>query len=184
MVSDVKGSPLQEGSENSLKRRLRRYLTRDLFYAGLLAFVLLAGLSIAGIPPLRHRLTSRVFTLRAALVGEKKPLSAQVGQNPEPLPPEFSGRLLPRRALYNCPRCNGYLRPTKALPLRPPAPIARSALLVFCILPGKWPEAKLLKRTTVRRRTQKRHNPQPKVRQDPSSNIRKGKWSSKLMICC
>ena len=64
-------------------------MTRDLFYAGLLAFVLLAGLSIAGIPPLRHRLTSRVFTLRAALVGEKKPLSAQVGQNPEPLPPEF-----------------------------------------------------------------------------------------------
>jgi hypothetical protein len=80
---------MPEGSENNLMRRLRRHLTRDLFYAALAAFVLLAGLSIGAIPPLRHRLTSRVFTLGAALVGEKRPLSAQVGQNLEPLPPEF-----------------------------------------------------------------------------------------------
>jgi len=52
-------------------------------------FVLVVSLSIAAIPFLRHRLTSRVVTLRAAIVGEKKPLSAQVGQNQEPLPPEF-----------------------------------------------------------------------------------------------
>jgi hypothetical protein len=89
VVSDVNGSQLPEGSETSLKQRVRSYLTRDMFYASLLVFVLVAGLSITVIPPLRHRLTSRVLTLRAAIIGEKKPLSAQVGQAQEPLPPEF-----------------------------------------------------------------------------------------------
>jgi hypothetical protein len=89
VVSDVNGSQLPEGSETSLKRRVRFYLTREMFYVSLLAFALVAGLSMAAIPSLRHRLTARVVTLRAAIVGEKKPLSAQVGQVQEPLPPEF-----------------------------------------------------------------------------------------------
>jgi hypothetical protein len=85
----VNGSQLPEGSETSMKRPVRSYLTRDTFYVSLLAFVLVAGISMTAIPSLRHRLTARVFALRAAIIGEKKPLSAQVGQVQEPLPPEF-----------------------------------------------------------------------------------------------
>ena len=137
MVSDVKGSPMAEGSENSLKRRLRRYMTRDLFYMVLAAFVLLAGFSIGAIPSLRHKLTARVFTLRAALVGEKKPLSAQVGQNPEPLPPEFQRPAPPEQRPIQLPPLERIFTAEKHAPAQSsssPSPISSPRILH---IPGK-----------------------------------------------
>jgi hypothetical protein len=122
VVPDVNGSQVPEGSKTGLKRRLRSFLTRDMFYACLLVFVLVAGLSITVIPPLRHRLASRASALRAALVGEKKPLSAQVGQNPEPLPPEFQRPAPPAERALQLPPLDRIFTAEKGKYMRPSSP--------------------------------------------------------------
>jgi len=56
---------------------------------GLLLFVVIAGLPIIGVPSLRSRLSTRVLALKAAMAGEKKPTSLQVGANQQPFPAEY-----------------------------------------------------------------------------------------------
>jgi len=66
------------------------YETRKRVYGGLLIFVAVVCVTILAVPALRNRLTGRVHTLRAAIAGESRPLVIQVGENHEPLPPEFT----------------------------------------------------------------------------------------------
>jgi len=58
--------------------------------------VFAAGLSMAGLAPLRNRLLARVATLRAAVVGKAGPVNMPVGKYQEPLPSELEQALQPR----------------------------------------------------------------------------------------
>ena len=75
----------------------RFYQTRFKIMVGLGGFILLVGLPLVGIPKLRHRLHDRVQTLREALGGEPQPKSvtARVGENTTPFPPEFERKVEP-----------------------------------------------------------------------------------------
>jgi uncharacterized protein YjeT (DUF2065 family) len=75
------------GQESEGSRRLFGRI-----YLALLLFVVLAGLPMLAVPSLRHRLASRVRTLReAALSGGRavQPAMAMVGENTEPFPKEY-----------------------------------------------------------------------------------------------
>ena len=78
----------------SRRERLTRYhafLYR--IYFGLLLFVVVAGLPVVVIPSLRHRLATRVTTLREAWSGASRstipPIVAKVGENTEAFPKEY-----------------------------------------------------------------------------------------------
>lgn len=68
--------------------RFRLRLTRTRFYWGLVVFVVVAGLSVLGVPTLRHRLFERTMALKAAWSGDVRPATAHVG-DVEPLPEEY-----------------------------------------------------------------------------------------------
>jgi hypothetical protein len=90
MVDSSRGLPAGE-------KYARFYQTRFRIMVGLGGFILVLGLPLAGIPPLRHRLHDRVQTLREALGGEPQPKSvtAKVGENTNPFPPEFERKVEP-----------------------------------------------------------------------------------------
>jgi hypothetical protein len=71
------------------------YKTRRRVYGSLLLFIIAAGLPIATIPGLRDRLLSRTWALKDAMAGKRAPAMIQVGQNQEPLPPEFQRPAIP-----------------------------------------------------------------------------------------
>ena len=93
--SDLKtqAESLRHGGMNGRARRSER--TQRLvgkIYLGLLLFVALVGLPILGVPSLRHRLSSRIHTLREAVFSGGKPVPpvvAKVGENSEPFPKEY-----------------------------------------------------------------------------------------------
>ena len=68
---------------------VRFYRRRQSLSTGLLIFIVAVGLPILSVPPLRHRLLTRVMTLKAAMAGVIKPVTLDVGANPQPVPPEF-----------------------------------------------------------------------------------------------
>lgn len=63
-------------------------LTRSRVYWGLLVFVVVAGLSIFGVPTLRHRLFARTMALKSGWAGDVRSATAHVGEV-EPLPEEY-----------------------------------------------------------------------------------------------
>ncbi len=91
-------------SANQRPARADRF--RDWFYLGLLAFVVVVGLPIVGVPSLRHRLAGRVQELRTAMSTDSSrpaPLTARVGENQDPLPKEYELPVLPRQPLLATP---------------------------------------------------------------------------------
>lgn len=79
------GSPTLSGRPDS-KRFFRK---RQKIYNLLLLFVVIVGLPIISAPSLRQRLSLRTLTLETAFQGKMMPLQAMVGENQEPVPPEF-----------------------------------------------------------------------------------------------
>jgi len=81
---------LKKGEENRAPAGFSSfYGTRRRVYGALLLFVLAAGLPMAIIPKLRDRLITRAWNIKEAMAGNRAPVLVQVGQNQEPLPPEF-----------------------------------------------------------------------------------------------
>jgi hypothetical protein len=78
-------------------RQLRADRFRYRFYLGLLIFVVAAGLPILAVPALRHRLSSRVDSLKRA-VRPQGPVvvMARVGENTGEFPKEYEIPVLPR----------------------------------------------------------------------------------------
>lgn len=91
MASDLKdvqpstGSPSPLGGQSSF----RFYTRRRRIYTWLLLFVVIVGLPIVTVPPLRDRLSARVQILKIALAGGIEPITLKVGENLEPFPKEY-----------------------------------------------------------------------------------------------
>ena len=77
------GSKQKQGGSSSF------YSTRRRVYGSLLVFVIAAGLPMATVPALRHRLVARMHALKTAYAGDTSPVMAQVGENHEPFPAEY-----------------------------------------------------------------------------------------------
>jgi len=89
-----------------IRHRMQFYRVRHRIYTGLLAFVVVAGLPVVGVPLLRHRLGDRVQILRLAITGGySKMVTATVGENHEPFPGEYE-HAAPHR---NYPQLPAYL---------------------------------------------------------------------------
>ena len=85
MASDSKNSQVASrpsGSQHFYRKRQR-------IYTGLLLFVVIVGLPIVGLPPLRQRLSSRVQVLKTALAGGIRPVTVKAGEGNEPFPSEY-----------------------------------------------------------------------------------------------
>jgi hypothetical protein len=84
---------LRHGGLSKSRKSNRYYVLVYRIYFGLLLFVVLAGLPAIGVPPLRHRLASRIQTLRDAWSGAGRsavaPVFAKVGENTEAFPKEY-----------------------------------------------------------------------------------------------
>jgi hypothetical protein len=65
------------------------YDGRKRFYSILLLFVVVVGLPLVGLPPLRHRLVTRVVALREAILGKSGPAMANMDEEQIPYPEEF-----------------------------------------------------------------------------------------------
>lgn len=65
------------------------YNGRTLFYGALLLFIVAAGLPIAGIPALRHRLLDRAQALYRAYAGDTGPVTAELDAQQQPYPEEY-----------------------------------------------------------------------------------------------
>lgn len=74
---------------SALQGSMRFYKTRRRIYTGLLLFIVVIGLPIIGIPPLRHRLSGRVQALKTAMAGQVAPVTLKVGENQAPFPAEY-----------------------------------------------------------------------------------------------
>lgn len=83
----------------------RFYLVRFRFYIALALVVALVWTPTLIVPTLRHRLTSRVERLRAALAGTRNtlPVTTGVGQNAKPFPLEFERPVAERPRLAILP---------------------------------------------------------------------------------
>ena len=89
-----------------IRYRMQFYRIRHRIYTGILAFVVVAGLPVVGVPSLRHRLGDRVHVLRLAITGGySKMVTARVGENHEPFPAEYE-HAAPHR---NYPQLPAYL---------------------------------------------------------------------------
>jgi hypothetical protein len=93
---------------------------------GLLVFVAVAGLPIIGVPSLRHRLSTRVMTLKEAMYGDIKPATLEIGANHQPFPGEYE-RPVPQ--MPSIPTLSAVTGAVKSAPLMPsaPAPATSSA---------------------------------------------------------
>jgi hypothetical protein len=90
----------------AVEKKLQFFRVRNRVYTALLAFVVIAGLPVLGVPLLRHRLTERVETLRIAVAGGlTKSVTAKVGENQEPFPSEYEHPV----AKPNYPQLPAYL---------------------------------------------------------------------------
>ena len=65
------------------------YGTRRRIYGALLLFVIVGGLPVIVVPKLRNRLILRAWNLTEAAAGRLAPVEVRVGENQEPIPPEF-----------------------------------------------------------------------------------------------
>jgi hypothetical protein len=84
---ESKGQEAMHGRGVSARPRYHRKV-----YLGLLIFVVVVGLPIVGVPSVRHRLKTRVQTLRAAVLRQQiapAPAVAKVGEKREPFPQEY-----------------------------------------------------------------------------------------------
>lgn len=84
---EAKGQEATHGREAPARPRYHRKV-----YLGLLIFVVVVGLPIVGIPSVRHRLRTRVQTLRAAVLRQQippAPAVAKVGETRAPFPQEY-----------------------------------------------------------------------------------------------
>ncbi len=86
MLSEANESQPTESIRPGLERF---YKIRQRASMGLLIFVVVVGLPIIGVPYLRHRLSTRVASLKAALVRDIKPATLDAGANHEPFPAEY-----------------------------------------------------------------------------------------------
>ena len=82
MISEAGSKQKQDGSS-------RFYKTRRRVYGSLLFLVIAAGLPMATVPALRHRLMTRMHALKTAYAGDTSPVMAQAGENHEPFPAEY-----------------------------------------------------------------------------------------------
>jgi hypothetical protein len=106
------------------------YLARYRFYAGLLLFVVVAGVPMLAVPGLRGRLFGRVAQLRTAVAGKSNtlPVSAAVGQNTLPFPAQYERPVVPKPQLPQFPPIPGLLDLTqKQAPAGPARPTPRPA---------------------------------------------------------
>jgi hypothetical protein len=87
VISEAGSKQKQDGSSRFYKIRRR-------VYGSLLFFVIVAGLPMATVPALRHRLMARVYALKTAFAGDTSPVMVQAGENHEPFPVEYK-RLSP-----------------------------------------------------------------------------------------
>jgi len=129
---------------------------------GLLIFVVGVGLPIVGVPYLRHRLSARVLTLKAAMAGDIKPATLEVGANHKPFPSEFE------RPEPEIPRPPVLPQPKSIYSMRPAAPRSTPGapgLKNFQVLP---PPAKSEETTD-------RAAAQPDQSEEPQLKYQKGK---------
>jgi hypothetical protein len=97
VVSEINESRASNGTVTAANNHAPPpfYRKRRLIYAGMLLFVVVAGLPIVGVPYLRNRLSTRVMALKTAMAGDIKPVVAQVGANKEPFPSEYESPAAP-----------------------------------------------------------------------------------------
>jgi hypothetical protein len=81
-MSEAGTKQKQDGSSRYDKTRRR-------VYGSLLLLVIGAGLPMATVPTLRHRLMTRMHALKTAFAGDASPVMAQAGENREPFPAEY-----------------------------------------------------------------------------------------------
>jgi hypothetical protein len=100
-----------EKGQRPTERTSRFYLARYRFYAGLLLFVISAGVPMLVLPGLRGRLVGRVDKLRAAVAGKSNtlPVSSAVGQNALPFPSQYERPVAPKPQLPKFPPLPGLL---------------------------------------------------------------------------
>ncbi len=80
------------------------YQSRHRFYTGVVVFVIMVGMPLLVVPPLRHRLLVRIQVLREAAKSSGRPaLEAKVGENTTPLPQEFVRPIAPTLPLPQLP---------------------------------------------------------------------------------
>jgi hypothetical protein len=79
------------------------YRKRRKVYKGLLIFVIVAGLPIVFVPPMRETLSERVEALRTAITGEIPPIVMNVGIDAEPFPEVYLRPEPPIRLLAQSP---------------------------------------------------------------------------------
>jgi hypothetical protein len=96
----------------------RTYDARNRFYGILLLFIIVAGLSIVGLPSLRQRLMTRVAALHAAINGHSGPVAAEVGAEQEPFPEEFE------RPAYSFPGSDRLLSMDKIWTVKSGGPVS------------------------------------------------------------
>jgi hypothetical protein len=65
------------------------YDGRKRFYGILLLFIVVVGLPIVSLPPLRHRLVKRVVAFREAILGKSGPVMANMDEKQLPFPEEY-----------------------------------------------------------------------------------------------
>ena len=79
----------EAGSKQKQSGSSRFYITRQRVYGSLLFLVIAAGLPMATVPALRHRLIARMHALKTAFAGDTSPVMVRAGENHEPFPAEY-----------------------------------------------------------------------------------------------
>lgn len=97
----------------------KKFLTRHNVYLGLLFFVVVAGCLLLLVPQVRHRLLDRAQTLKSAIAGDIKPISAQVGENVESFPEEFARATPPAPSEVKLPAAVFSMRPSGEISSQP-----------------------------------------------------------------
>ena len=122
------------------RERIHFYRVRHRVYTGFLIFVVIAGLPVVAVPLLRHRLGDRVQVLRLAIVGGySRMVTAKVGENTAPFPPEYD-HAIPHRNYPQLPSyMNSILTPPDVSQVSPPRTPKK---------PKAVPEAKAAAETT------------------------------------
>jgi hypothetical protein len=130
--ADSQNSAQPPGGEHE-----RFYHTRQRFYTGLLVFLIMGGMPLLVVPPLRDKLLVRVQVLREAANSSGRPaVVAKVGENSAPLPAEYVRQLEPlqrvpqypnivypaNRTYYPVPTTQAPPRTEKSPPRRGPEP--------------------------------------------------------------
>ena len=82
MISEAGSKQKQDGSSRFYKIRRR-------VYGSLLVLVIVAGVPMATVPVLRHRLIARMDALKTAFAGDTSPVMVHAGDNHEPFPVEY-----------------------------------------------------------------------------------------------